>query len=146
MVTSPPVTCATGLPWLTLFFLFSFSSRLTFFVLSSSLPSLVVTCIRGHMVRFLPPPNSLKLSSMDKSASQAVLSRMQLIILHATRPTPYVSLRKAWYKKVSACSVKTRRASSRRCRFARVYRHTTTAMHDIEYTCPPPLHNGTRLA
>ena len=33
-----------------------------------------------------------------------------------------------------AWSVKTRRAPSRHCRDARVYGHTTTAMHDNEYT------------
>ena len=33
--------------------------------------------------------------------------------------------------------VKTRRAPSRHCRYARVYGHTTTAMHDIVST---PLH------
>ena len=31
-----------------------------------------------------------------------------------------------------------RRAPSRRCRDAKVYGHTTTAMHDDEYTPPPP--------
>ena len=37
---------------------------------------------------------------------------------------------------VSAWSLKTRRAPSRHCRDTRVYGHTTTAMHDIEYTPP----------
>ena len=39
--------------------------------------------------------------------------------------------------------MKTRHAPSRHCRHARVYGHTTTAMHDIEYISPieytPPL-------
>ena len=44
---------------------------------------------------------------------------------------------------MSVWSVKTRHAPSRHCRDARVYGHTTTAMHDIEYLSPieytPPL-------
>ena len=39
---------------------------------------------------------------------------------------------------MSVWSVKTRHAPSRKCRDARVYGHTTTAMHDNEYTLPPP--------
>ena len=39
---------------------------------------------------------------------------------------------------MSAWSVKTRRAPSRHCRDARVYGHTTTAMHDMRVH-PPPL-------
>ena len=39
---------------------------------------------------------------------------------------------------MSACSLKTRRAPSRHCRDARVYGHTTTAMHDMR-TPPPPV-------
>ena len=35
---------------------------------------------------------------------------------------------------MSAWSVKTRRAPSRHCRDARIYGHTTAAMHDNEYT------------
>ena len=38
---------------------------------------------------------------------------------------------------MSAWSIKTRRAPSRHCRGARVYDHTTTAMHDNEYPPPP---------
>ena len=69
-----------------------------------------------------------------KPASQAVLSRMQLT-LHATRR----SLRGASHLvlAMSAWSVKNRCAPSRHCRDARVYGHTTTAMHDNEH-CPPP--------
>ena len=37
-----------------------------------------------------------------------------------------------------AWSVKTRRAPSRHCRDARVYGHTTTAIHDNEYSPPLP--------
>ena len=71
------------------------------------------------------------LSSICKSASKAVLSRMQLT-LHATRRTPHGASRLVLA--MSAWSVKTRRAPSRHCRDARVYGHTTTAMHDNEYT------------
>ena len=70
----------------------------------------------------------------SKSASQAVLSKMQLT-LHANRRTPPGASRLALA--MSAWSVKTRRAPSRRCRDARVYGHTTTAMHDNEYSHPP---------
>ena len=68
-----------------------------------------------------------------KSASQAVLSRMQLT-LHGTRRTyhgasPLVLAMFVWW-------VKTRRAPSRHCRNARVYGHATSAMHQNEY---PPL-------
>ena len=75
---------------------------------------------------------------MCKSASQAVLSRMQLT-LHATRLTPHGASRLV--QAMSAWSVKTRHAPSRHCRDARVYDHTTTAMHEIEYT-PPSLMYG----
>ena len=40
---------------------------------------------------------------------------------------------------MSAWLVKTRRASSRHCRDARVYGHTATAMHDISTSPRPPL-------
>ena len=65
---------------------------------------------------------------MCKSASHAVLSRMQLAI-HAIRRTPHGASRL-----VQAMSVKTRRAPSRHCRDPRVYGHTTTDMHDISST------------
>ena len=69
-----------------------------------------------------------------KSTSKAVLSRMQLT-LHATRPT-FTALR-AWCQPMSAWSVKPRCAPSRHCTDARVYGHTTTAMHDV--STPPTL-------
>ena len=53
------------------------------------------------------------------------------LILHATRRTPNGASRLG--QAMSAWSVKTRRAPSRHCRDARVYGHTTTAMHDIKY-------------
>ena len=62
-----------------------------------------------------------------KSASQAVLSRMQLT-LHATRRTPHGGSRLVLA--MSAWSVNTRRAPSRHGRDARVYGHTTTAIYD----------------
>ena len=74
-----------------------------------------------------------------KSASQAVLSRMQLT-LHATRRTPHGA--SCLVLAMSARSVKTRRAPSRHCRDARVYGHTTTAMHDNDYTPPPHAHRS----
>ena len=57
------------------------------------------------------------LSSTCKTASQAVLSRMQLT-LHAARPTPHGASRLV--RAMSAWSVKMRRAPSQRCGDARV--------------------------
>ena len=64
---------------------------------------------------------------------------MQLT-LHATRPTSHGASRVVLA--MSAWSVKTRRAPSRHCKDARVYGHTTTAMHDNEYAPPPPRRPG----
>ena len=76
--------------------------------------------------------NTFKPSSMCKSASQPVLSMMQLIP-HATRRTRHGTPH--LMEVMSAGSVKTRSASSWQRKDARVYVHTTTAaMHDIEYT------------
>ena len=68
-----------------------------------------------------------------ESASRAILSRMQLI-LYATRLTPHGASRLG--QAMSVSSSKTRRAPSRHCRDARVYGHTTTAMHGMR--TPPP--------
>ena len=62
------------------------------------------------------------------------LSRTQLT-LHATRRTPHGASHLV--QATSTWSVKTRRALSRHCRDARVYGHTTTAMHDM--STPPPV-------
>ena len=70
-----------------------------------------------------------------KSASKPVHGRMQLT-LHTTRPTPHGASRLV--QAVFAWSVKTRRAPSRHCRYARVYGHTTTATHDMSNP-PSPL-------
>ena len=77
--------------------------------------------------------NSLKLSSVCKSASQAVHSRMQLT-LHATRRTPHGASRLV--RAMSAWLVKHRHAPSRHCRDARDHDYTTNAMHEIEYISP----------
>ena len=69
--------------------------------------------------------------------SKAVFMRTQLILTCDWRNTSRFASR--LMQASSAWSVKTRRAPSRHCRDARVYRHTTTAMHDNEYT--PPLRN-----
>ena len=84
---------------------------------------------------------SLKLSSMCKAFSQAVLGRMDAThrSCDPLNTPPRVTLgasNVSW-------SVKTRRAPSRRCRDAMVYRLTTTAMHDIEHT-PHPSHSRHR--
>ena len=60
---------------------------------------------------------------------------MQLT-LHATRPTPHSASRLV--HAMPAWPEKTRRAPSRHCRVARVYGHTATAGHAIEYTPHPP--------
>ena len=69
---------------------------------------------------------------MCKSDLQVVL-RMQLA-LHAARQTPHGTWRLV--QAVPAWSVKTRQAPSRHYRDARVYGHTTTVMHEIEYISP----------
>ena len=56
---------------------------------------------------------------------------MQLT-LHVTRRTPHGGSRLVLA--MSVWSVKTLRAPSRHCGDTRVYGHTTTAMHDSEYT------------
>ena len=78
-------------------------------------------------IRFPP----FQLLYARKSASQAVLSRMQLT-LDATHRTPHGASRLVLA--ISAWSVKIRRAPSRHCRDARVDGRTTTATHDNEYT------------
>ena len=59
---------------------------------------------------------------------------MQLT-LHATHPTPHGASRLV--QAMSIRSVKTRRAPSRHRTDARADGHTTTAVHDNEYTPPP---------
>ena len=73
---------------------------------------------------------------MYKSASQAVLSQMQLT-LHATRRTPHGFPHLV--QGVPAWSWKTRRAPFRHYRDVRVCAYMTTAMPVNEYTSPPPL-------
>ena len=73
-----------------------------------------------------------------KSAPQAVVSSMQLI-LHAARRTTYGTSRLV--QVMSVLSVETRRAQSGHCRDAKVYGHTTTAMHDTG-SPPPPAQVG----
>ena len=73
-----------------------------------------------------------------------VLRRMQLA-LRATCRKPHGASRSMLA--MSAWSVKTRRAPSRHCRDARVYDHTTSAVHDIEYTpSTPPPPSGTLIS
>ena len=66
---------------------------------------------------------------------------MQLT-LHATRRKPHGASRLV--QAMSAWSVETRRAPSRRCGDARVDGHTTTAVRDIEFT-PLPLDGSDRF-
>ena len=73
---------------------------------------------------------------MLKSVLLAVLGSMQFT-LHATRQTHHGASRLV--QTMSAWLVKTRRAPSRRGRDARVYTHTTTAMHKLSTPPPPPL-------
>ena len=76
---------------------------------------------------------------MPKSVLRAVLGRMQFT-LHANRRTPHGALRLV--QAMSAWLVKTRRVRSRHGGDARVYGHTTTAMHKLS-TPPPPPTNST---
>ena len=76
---------------------------------------------------------------VPKSASQAVLSRMQLA-LHATRRTPHGASRLVLA--MPAWSVKTRRAPPRHCKDARLYCHTATAIHDMSTHHPPRARSG----
>ena len=57
------------------------------------------------------------------------------LTLYATRPAPIGALRLV--QAMLPWSMKTRRAPSRHCRDARVYGHTTTAMHDMTTPSPP---------
>ena len=72
---------------------------------------------------------------MPKSVLRAVLGRVQFT-LHATRRTPHGA--SGLVQAMSAWSVKTRRAPSSQCGDARVYGHTTTAMHEYRVHPPPP--------
>ena len=73
----------------------------------------------------------MKPPSMFKSTSHMVSSRTQLT-LHAIRRTPHGA--SGLVQALLGWSVKARRAPSRHCRDARVYRHATTAIHDIHYS------------
>ena len=70
---------------------------------------------------------------MPKSVLRAVIGTMQFT-LHAIRRTPHGASRLV--QAMSAWLVKTRRAPSRHSRDARVYGHTTMAMHEL--STPPP--------
>ncbi|CAM9917386.1 unnamed protein product, partial [Laminaria digitata] len=75
--------------------------------------------------------------STCKSASQSVLSvHSRMLTFHATRRTPHGASRLVLA--MFARSVKTRRPPSQHCRDAMGDGHTTTAMHDNEYTPPTP--------
>ena len=69
---------------------------------------------------------------MPNSVLRAVLGRMQFT-LHATRRTLHGASRLV--QAMSAWLVKTRRAPSRHSRDAKVYGHTTAAMHKL--STPP---------
>ena len=73
---------------------------------------------------------------MAKSVLRAVLARMQFT-LHATRRTPLSASRLV--QAMSAWLVKTRRAPFWHSRDARVYGHTTAAMHKLSrlHSSPP---------
>ena len=54
------------------------------------------------------------------------------------RLAKHLTANRAWCKQICAWAMKPRRAPSRGCRHARVYGHTTTAMHDNDYIFPRP--------
>ena len=72
---------------------------------------------------------------VPKSVSRAVLGRVQFT-LHTTHRTPHGASRLV--QAMSAWLVETRRVLSRHSRRARVYGHTTTAMHKLSNPPPPP--------
>ena len=71
---------------------------------------------------------------VPKPVLRAVLGRMQFT-LHATRRTPHGASSRLVQANACPWSMKTRRAPSRHSRDARVYSHTTTAMHKL--STPP---------
>ena len=96
--------------------------------------------VRGHRTKFKSLANAVVYKQesrhkVTKSVLRAVLGRMQFT-LQATRPTPHGASRLV--QPMSAWLVKTRRAPSRHRRDARVYGHTTTAMHKLSTPPPPP--------
>ena len=92
---------------------------------------------------YAPPSPTVPLDAVIRVQQtpphKQLLGLMQLT-LHATRRTPQGASRLV--RAMCAWAVKTRRAPSRHCREARVYGHTATAMHDIEYT---PQYSSTTL-
>ena len=95
------------------------------FYFASSVYLLAMTCLPQKLINHFKA-----VSSMCMLASQAVRSRMQLA-LHATHRTSHGASRLV--QAMSTWSARTRRAPSRQCRGARVYGHTTTAMHDMKW-------------
>ena len=73
---------------------------------------------------------------VPRSVLRAVLGRIHST-LPATRRTPHGASRLV--EAMPARLVKTRRAPFRHSRDARVYGHTTTAMHKLSTPPPPPL-------
>ena len=74
-----------------------------------------------------------------ESVRHATLSaslRWHQLALHSTRRTPHGASRLV--QAISAWSVKIRRAPPRHCRDARIYGHTTTAIHDESTRHPIP--------
>ena len=71
---------------------------------------------------------------MQNSVFLAVFGRMQFT-LHATRRTPHGASRLG---QAMSAWLKTRRAPSRHSRDARVYGHTTAAMHKLSTPPTPP--------
>ena len=90
----------------------------------------------GHAQTEYPPPSAPRESrhKVPTSASRTFFGRMQFT-LHATRRTPHGASRLV--QAMSACLVKTQRASSRHSRDGRVYGQTSTAMHKLS-TLPSP--------
>ena len=70
---------------------------------------------------------------VPKSVIRAVLGRMQFV-LHAIRRTPHGASHLV--QATSALLVKSRRSPSRHSRDARVYGHTTAAMHELSSPLP----------
>ena len=73
-----------------------------------------------------------------KATSKAVLTRMRLTYPSCHSPNKTSRFASRLVQAMPAWSVKTRRAPSRNCRDARVYDHTTTAMHGVSTPAPLP--------
>ena len=86
--------------------------------------------LRAATMRYIIPPPPVPSRPGIVGMRGSMVVRLRPCMIPSTHPP--------WCKKRPAWSVKIRRAPSWYCRDARVNGHTNTAMHDFEYTRPPP--------